>query len=113
MRMSTPIARLAAWGGVAGAALLWAINLELGQILPYSDCVQEARMSALASAAALILACVFGALSLLAARAHIRGFASPRTIRFVAIMSALSALIFAFALAMQTIASVVISGCER
>jgi hypothetical protein len=104
---------LTAWLGLAGGALLWAANLELGQILPYADCVRQARMSAVVSLATFILACLLGALSWLSARAEVRGFASPRTIRFVAAMSALAALVFAFALGLQTIASLVLSGCER
>jgi hypothetical protein len=111
--MSRPVARLTAWAGLAGGGLLWAINLELGQILPYVDCVRQVRMSAAVSVAAFMLTCLLGVLSWLSARAETRGIASPRTLQFVAAMGALAALVFAFALALQTMASVVLSGCER
>jgi hypothetical protein len=41
------------------------------------------------------------------------GFGSPSTLRFAGRMSALSALVFAFALILQAVASMVLTGCER
>jgi hypothetical protein len=47
------------------------------------------------------------------ARTTPSGFGSPSTLRFNARLSALGALVFAFALALQTMASWVLTGCER
>ena len=59
------------------------------------------------------LALTAGLVSWRAASKETVGFASPNTLRFDALLSALSALVFSFALALQTIASLVLTGCER
>jgi hypothetical protein len=105
--------RLAAWAGLWGAALLWAINLEAGQILPAIDCTRQLRPSALASAGFTVLALLAASISWRLARTRLAGFGSPQTLRFDARLSALGGLIFAFALALQTMASLVLTGCER
>jgi cytochrome b561 len=105
--------RLASWAGFWGAALLWAVNLEAGQILPGFDCTRQFRISALISAGFTVLALLTAVVSWRLARTSPTGFGSPQTLRFDARMSALGALIFAFALALQTMASLVLTGCER
>jgi hypothetical protein len=100
------------WAGLLVAALAWAINTQLGQILPYLDCQRKAQFSAAASligAFAAGLACVLSWRSV----GGLRSAAPNRTARFVGLMSALAALVFAFALSMQGMASLVLSGCER
>jgi hypothetical protein len=106
-------ARLAAWAGLWAAALLWAINVEAGQILPTFDCVRQFPASAVISAAFTLLALVAAFISLRRARTDPSGFGSPQTIRFDAMLSALGALVFAFALGLQTMATLVLTGCER
>jgi hypothetical protein len=105
--------RLAAWAGLWLAALLWAVNVEAGQILPMLDCIRQFRTSALVSAGFTLLALLAAFISLRQGRTNPTGFAAPQTIRFDAMLSALGALVFAFALALQTTASLVLTGCER
>ena len=105
--------RLAAWAGLWGAALLWAINLGAGLILPAIDCTRQFRASALISTGFTVLALLAAAVSWRLARTRLAGFGSPQTLRFDAGMSALGALVFAFALVLQTMASLVLTGCER
>jgi hypothetical protein len=105
--------RLAVWSGLWAPALLWAANMQLGQVLPYIDCAREIRSSALTSIAATILTLLAGYVSWRSVRPPSTGFGSPSTLRFAGNLSALSALIFAFALIMQTTASLVLTGCER
>jgi hypothetical protein len=89
------------------------MNMQLGQILPYIDCAQRVRYSAWTSSGGAVLALVAGCVSWQQVRSPLRGFGSPTTLRFAGTMSALSALVFAFALIMQAVASVVLTGCER
>jgi hypothetical protein len=105
--------RLTVWSGLWISALLWAANMQLGQILPYVDCAQRIRYSAYVSAAMAVLALAAGYASWRSAHSSPRGFGSPSTIRFAGSLSALSALVFVFALIMQAMASVVLTGCER
>jgi hypothetical protein len=105
--------RLEIWAGLWFAGLVWAANMQIGQILPSQDCTREIRISALVSLALTIFALIAGLISWRSARTPPAGFASPDTIRFDATVSALSALLFAFALALQTLASLVLTGCER
>jgi hypothetical protein len=103
---------LANWAGLLVAGLAWAVNTQFGQILPYVDCQREARFSAavsLVGAVAAALACLVSWRS--AARPATA--ATARTAAFVASMSAMAGLVFAFALSMQAVASLVLSGCER
>jgi hypothetical protein len=105
--------KLSVLAGLLIAPAAWAINMQLGQILPYIDCRQQQRFSAIASFVALAAACFAGAISLGWVR-HAR-YTAPLTNRsgFSASISALGALIFAFALLLQGIAPLVLSGCER
>ena len=105
--------RLATWAGLWLGGLLWATNMQLGQVLPDLDCIRQARISAFVSLALTIFALLAGLMSWRTMRVRPSGFGSPRTLRFDAGVSALSALMFAFALALQTIASWVLTGCER
>jgi hypothetical protein len=105
--------RLAAWAGLWGAALLSAINLETGQILPAIDCTRQFRASVFVSAGFTVVALLAASVSWRVARTRLAGFGSPQTLPFDARLSALGGLIFAFALALQTMASLVLTGCER
>ncbi len=105
--------RLSVWAGLWGAALVWAINMEVGQILPTLDCTRRVHASAWISAVCAVIAFIAGAVSWRSARGGFTGFGSPRTLRFDASVSAMAALIFAFALLLQTLAALVLTGCER
>jgi hypothetical protein len=99
--------------GLLIASSAWAINMQLGQILPYTDCARQSRWSAIISFIGVTAAVITGAVSWRSTRPA--RIAAPLTVtsRFIAWVSALSALIFAFALSMQGIASLELSGCER
>ena len=105
--------RLAAWTGLLSATLLWVVNMGAGQILPTFDCTRQLHVSALISLAFTVLALLAALVSWRLAYATPPGFASPRTLRFDAALSALGAFVFAFALGLQTVASWVLTGCER
>jgi hypothetical protein len=98
--------------GLLVAPVAWAANTQLELILPYYDCQHQARLSAIVSIAALAAAVLAGAISWQSAgRANAVGRFPALT--FLGWISALSAAVFAFALLMQGIASLVLSGCER
>jgi uncharacterized membrane protein YqjE len=99
--------------GLAMASSAWAVNMQLGQILPYLDCQHQQRFSAMASFAALLLTAAATVLSWRASRRAEDRAPVTATSSFIGALSALCALIFVFALSMQTVASLVLSGCER
>jgi hypothetical protein len=99
--------------GLLIASAVWAINMQLGQILPYTDCAQQSRWSAIISFTGVAAAVITGAVSWHSTRPARIVAPLTATSRFIAWVSALSALVFAFALSMQGIASLVLSGCER
>jgi len=113
MTRSRTLIRVATWAGLWLPGLVWATNTQLGQILPLIDCTRQVRWSALFSTIFTGLALLAALVSWRFARSAPLGFGSPRTIRFDAALSAVSALVFAFALMLQTAASLMVSGCER
>lgn len=113
MNTHTVLLRVSLIAGLLIASAAWAFNTQLGEILPYLDCQHQARFSATASFLALVFTGVAGALSWRAMRRARAVTPVSATSGFIGAMSALSVLIFAFALSMQGIASLVLSGCER
>jgi hypothetical protein len=113
MSRSRTVTRVATWSGLWLPGLVWAVNMQIGQIVPLIDCTRQVRWSALISTVFTVLALLAALLSWRFSRSTPLGFGSPRTIRFDAALSATSALVFAFALFLQTIASLMVSGCER
>ena len=113
MRTHTFILRLSLIAGLALATAAWAINTQLGEILPYLDCRQHARYSALASLAGLLFAFFAAIVSWRATGRARRTVPFTATSGFLGAMSALSAAVFMFAIFLQGIASLVLSGCER
>jgi hypothetical protein len=105
--------KLSVLAGLLIASTAWAINMQLGQILPYTDCARQSRWSAIISFVGVAVAVLTGAISWRWAEQTRSTAPLTATSRFIAWVSALSALIFAFALSMQGIASLVLSGCER
>ena len=104
---------LSVLAGLLIAPAVWAVNMQLGEILPNIDCIHQSRWSAIISFVGATAAVFAGAISWRwADRAR---FAAPLTATsgFVASLGALATLVFAFALSMQGIASLVLSGCER
>jgi len=114
MSASKFLRHILTWAGLWFAALIWAVNMQLGQILPYYDCRSHLQASAIASFAGAALAVVSGLTSWQYPR-RIEGDADVgnETAHFASVISALSATLFTFALLMQGVASLVLSGCEK
>lgn len=104
---------LSVLAGLSIAPTVWAVNMQLGQILPYIDCAQQWHRSAIYSFAGSAAALFAGGLSWNWTRYERNTSSLTATSSFVARLGALSALVFAFALSMHGIASLVLSGCER
>ncbi len=114
MSRSRLLAALPLWAGLWAAPLTWAVNMQLGQILPYDDCYVGAHSSAIASFAGGSVAALSGIISWRYGRRTRADLdAWSETAFFGAAVSALSASIFTFALLMQGIASLMLTGCER
>jgi hypothetical protein len=113
---SAPI-RTSAWswvvlcaGGIGGP-VVWSVNMELGQILPYAQCGSQWRPTAIVSVLAAILSLAGAVVSW---RARTWGLDAPgRTVWFAAIVSALMGVTFAFPLILQAASGVLLTGCER
>ncbi|HEY3681354.1 MAG TPA: hypothetical protein VGL45_21785 [Bradyrhizobium sp.] len=97
--------------------MVWALNTQLGQVLPGIDCQRHLRFSAIASIGGMLLAGLAAGLSAWPIVRNVntanRRTCGGRTWDFVGRISALAALVFAFALAMQGLAGLVLDGCER
>jgi hypothetical protein len=103
-------AGLTACAGLIMAPAVWALNMQLGQVLPYAECGASWRLSATVSSLCIVVACLSGWVSWHAtSRQPIGGSA----LHFMARLSASLAGIFAFALLLQAIAGIVLTGCER
>jgi hypothetical protein len=96
--------------GLLVGSAFWAINTQLGLILPYPDCRAQVRWSPLVSFTAVVIAILAGIASW---RSSHSGQPKDTTLRFMGSVSGLAALIFTFALAMQGAASLMLNGCER
>ncbi|KAA2211267.1 hypothetical protein [Teichococcus oryzae] len=98
---------------VAGILLgpgIWAVNMELGQILAYPECSGGFRFSTLATFLGAALA-LLGAFLSYRASGFRGGKGGPSA--FVGSVCALLGSIFAFALLLQGGATLVLTGCER
>jgi hypothetical protein len=96
-------------GAIAGVST-WAVNMQLGQILPYAECSSRFYPEVLISFAAAGVSMIFGWISWRSARC---GATANRTGRFAATVSALLGLMFAFALLLQAASTLILTGCER
>jgi hypothetical protein len=92
--------------GMIIAPLLWAVNTQLGQILPHSECGSRYRPTLVASMVAVLLAIGAAAVSWRSA------WPGP-TGRFWSGVCALLGVVFAFALLLQAGAAFMLTGCER
>ena len=93
------------------APAVWALNMQLGQVLPYAECGGALATQRHASHRCVCLSpAVSGWVSWHAAsRQPIGAFA----LRFMARLSGSLAGVFVFALLLQAIAGIVLTGCER
>ncbi|NNM73137.1 hypothetical protein [Enterovirga aerilata] len=102
-------------GLIAGPAV-WAANMQLSQILPYADCGGGLRLTSLAAFLGVMVALGSGYLSWRSAGpAPDTGAESayPASRRFVAMLGALAGPIFAFAMLLQALSGLFLTGCER
>jgi len=113
MSASKFLTHLTIWAGLWFASMIWAVNMQLGQILSDVDCRSPLHISAIISLAGAALAAAAALASWFGAPAPTVADAPVHTIDFARAVSALSACLFTFALAMQGIASLVLTGCER
>jgi hypothetical protein len=104
----TPRARrsLAAWSSALVAPTVWATSIQGGQLLPYVDCARGHSWTAVAALTATVLALLAGGLCWTN-----RPFDRPG--RFACAIASLLAMVLAFATLLQTIASIMLTGCER
>ncbi|WP_117191594.1 hypothetical protein [Rhizobium terrae] len=91
-----------------GAPAVWAVNMQLGQMLPYVDCRRETSWTLTATFAAAFLAAA-GALSSSCGHA----VTVSRMMLFISRLSALVGFAFAFPLLLQGAATLLLSACER
>lgn len=103
---ASPHPRLLACAGLIGAPAAWAVASELGLILPYAECGSHLRPLLIASILLTAAAATSGVMSW---RAAWHG----RTGHFVRLVFALLAASLAFALVLDVLAGLVLTGCER
>jgi hypothetical protein len=98
--------RLGASIGLMAAASLWAVNMQLGEMLPEWQCRAQNGALGLTSSAAVLLSLISGYVS----------WRSPWPSRagwFWSRLCTLAALLFAFALLLQVAAGFMLTGCEK
>jgi hypothetical protein len=88
------------------ASLLWAVNTQLGLILPYAQCGSRIRPALMGSIIAVLLAVGAAAVSWRSA------WPGP-TGRFWSGVCALFGIVLAFALLLQAAAAFMLTDCER
>jgi hypothetical protein len=103
----------AASAGLIIAPAIWAADMQAGQILPYPACHLQTPFTAILSFTSLILALASGYVSWRARQAIAPGAPESGSLRFIAALGYLAALIFAFALLLQGIAGIMLTGCEQ
>jgi hypothetical protein len=99
--------------GIIAASVLWAVNLEVGQILPYSDCASMRHTAGLISLAFVVLSGVSGYVSWRGYRAVAPEARGANVLRFLALLSSLASIVLAFALLLQMTSGFILTGCER
>jgi hypothetical protein len=103
------------YAGLTIGPVAWAINTQLGQILPYLECSNRLPLLAGTSTVFALLSIAAGYVSWRcdleesdAVPAHV-----AKTPSFIAMLSALAGALFAFPLLLQAMSSLVLTGCER
>lgn len=98
--------RVATWVGLTFGPVLWAVNMQAGQLLPYVDCRSGIRTGLLLSLLAMAVSVAAGWIAWASSRATEGG-------AFAARVGAGLSLLFAFALLLQAAAGMLLTGCER
>lgn len=104
--------------GLICAAGLWALNMQLGEVLPYPGCRHHLPLAGFSSLAIIATVIAAGWWSWRTHQALTRPAGHPasdarRTLRFLAGLGAGAALLFLVALALQALAGFILTGCER
>ncbi len=111
MRRPSTTAKLMAWAGLVIGGLIWAADTELGDVIATTDCIAATRPSAIIAFSGALVVLASAAVSW---RLDCRpSIGDDWTLPFASRLSALAALLFAFAVAMQGAAALVLTGCER
>jgi hypothetical protein len=103
--------------GLLAPPLLWAANTQAGQIMPYVEC-GTFKFTAATSFLAAALSLLMGCLSWLTVRGSpgngsLEETLFPGNSSFIGLLGVLNGALFAFALLLQGLSSVVLTGCER
>jgi hypothetical protein len=99
-----------AWAGLVIGPVAWAVNMQLGQILPYPECGASFRPSPLISGLGVLLSLGGAALSY-----RVSNLRRPDTgmLGFVGSLGALMGPLVAFALLLQFLSGLLITACAR
>jgi hypothetical protein len=104
--------------GLICAATLWAVNMQLGQVLPYPSCRHQLPLAGLSSLAAIAVSLVAGFCSYRAYRTLERqpprsASGGRRSLRLLAGLGTGAASLFLVALVLQALAGFILTGCEQ
>jgi hypothetical protein len=101
--------------GLMIGPLAWAINTQLGQILPDLECSNRFPLLAGISITLALLSLAAGVLSWRCdiEESEARPADVIETPNFIAMLGALTGALFAFPLLLQALSAVVLTGCER
>ena len=104
--------------GLICAATAWAVNIQLGDVLPYPGCRHHLPLAGFSSVAAIAvsiaaLLCSWRAYHGCERRPGRTASDARRNLRFLAGLGAGAALLFLVALALQALAGFILTGCER
>lgn len=94
--------------GVSAAPVAWAITTQLGQILPYGDCLKEMSSSLVTAVAGVVVGLAGVAVSYFG-----RNASGDRTRLFVNRLSVGIGLAFSFALVLQAAATLMVNACQH
>jgi hypothetical protein len=104
--------------GLICAGMLWALNMQLGEVLPYPGCRHHLPLAGFSSLLAIAPVIAAGWWSWRIYRSLTRRPGRPasdarHTLHFLAGIGAGAALLFLVALALQALAGFILTGCER
>ena len=99
-----------AWAGLVTGPAVWAVNMQLGQILPYPECGASFRSSPLISGAAVLLSLWGAALSY---RVSSFRHGGAGILGFLGSLGTMMGPLVAFALLLQFLSGLLVSACAH